>query len=86
MRRTQLYLDPQQHDQATRLAAETGQTLSDIVRISLDEYLLRRRRQRKEFIDALQQASGVWRNREDLPDLSASRRQHERFPTWPTEH
>jgi hypothetical protein len=86
MRRTQLYLDDQQHQQATRLAAESGLTLSDIVRVALDEYLQRRRRQRKEFLDALQSASGVWRNRNDLPDLAEARRHSERIGPWLSEH
>lgn len=86
MRRTQLYLDDAQHEQATRLAAESSQTLSDVVRTALDEFLVRRRRQRKDFLDALGQASGVWRNREDIPDLSDHRKRSERLGPWPLEH
>lgn len=85
MRRTQLYLDEIQHEQASRIAAESSQTLSDVVRAALDEYLQRRRRQRKDFLDALAQASGVWRNREDIPDLSAHRQRSERPGPWPLE-
>lgn len=85
MRRTQLYLDDAQHQMATRLAAESGQTLSDVVRVALDEYLQRRRRQRKDFLDALAAAAGIWRNRDDVPDLSAARQNGERVPPWPSE-
>ena len=86
MRRTQLYLDDDQHAQASRVAAESGQTLSDVVRAALDEYLLRRRRQRKDFLDALGQAAGIWRNREDLPDFARARQETERASSWPSEH
>ena len=86
MRRTQLYLDDEQHRQASRVAAETGQTLSDIVRAALDEFLQHRRRQRKDFLDALTHATGIWRNRADVPDLADTRQQGERFSTWPSEH
>lgn len=85
MRRTQLYLDDAQHQMATRLAAESGQTLSDVVRVALDEYLQRRRRQRKDFLDALAAVSGLWRNREDVPDPAAARQHGERVPPWPSE-
>lgn len=79
MRRTQLYLDEEQHRQASRVAAEMGQTLSDVMRVALDDYLLRRRRQRKDFHDALSQAAGIWRSREDVPDLAEIRKAGERF-------
>ena len=81
MRRTQLYLTAEQHQHATRAAAETGQTLSDIVRIALDEYLLRRRRQRKEFLGALQGAAGIWRTRHEMPDPIEIRRAGQRSDT-----
>ena len=67
MKRTQLYLDDAQHEQAGRLAMETGVTLSDVVRAALAEYLERRRRHRMEFLGALDRASGIWRQRHDLP-------------------
>lgn len=72
MKRTQLYLTDDQHAQASRLARETAKTLSDVVREALDEYLERRRRQRMEFLGALDRASGIWRQRGDLPDTLAA--------------
>lgn len=81
MRRTQIYLTAEQHQHASRAAAETGQTLSDIVRIALDEYLLRRRRQRKEFLGALQSAAGIWRSRTDINDPIEIRRAGQRRDT-----
>lgn len=84
MKRTQLYLKDRQHEEATRIAAEAGLTLSDIVRLALDEHLDRRRRQRKEFVTALQGASGVWRHRADIPELSTTRKNQERT-SWPSE-
>jgi len=71
---------------ASRIAAESGQTLSDVVRMALDEYLQRRRRQRKDFLDALENASGIWRGREDIPDSATLRQQVERLSPWQSEH
>ena len=83
MIRTQLYLSAEQHEQASRVAAESALSLSDIVRQALDEYLSRRRRQRKEYLDALAQVQGVWRDREDIPELPDLRRAWDRYPSWP---
>lgn len=82
MKRTQIYLTVPQHEQASRLALEVGQSLSDVVREALDEYLARRKRQRMEFLGALDRASGVWRQRADL-EASA---QAERGASWPAAH
>lgn len=84
MKRTQLYLEDRQHEEATRVAAEAGLTLSDIVRTALDEHLDRRRKQRKEFVTALQNASGIWKQRTDIPPLAPARKNQERM-TWPSE-
>ena len=74
MKRTQLYLTDDQHALASRLALETGKTLSDVAREALDEYLERRRRQRMEFLGALDRAAGIWRQRADLPATYAASR------------
>ena len=83
MKRTQLYLPPELHEQAARLAAELGSTLSDVVRVALDDFLQRRRKQRRDFLTALDRVSGIWRHRTDLADEQGGGSTSSGSPSWP---
>ncbi len=63
MRRTQLYLEDQLWNRLHLLAGQGGTTLSELVRQALREKYLLPGVNRKQ---ALRDAAGLWRDREDL--------------------
>jgi CHASE3 domain sensor protein len=78
MVRTQIYLTEQERDALRAIANETGKTQSELIRQALDKLIgeldggMRRRN--------LMAASGIWKDRNDLPDIRKLRREWERLP------
>jgi hypothetical protein len=76
MVRTQIYLTEREQDSLADLSARTGRSKSDLIRQALDEYLDRHPPEARQA--ALRGAFGLWRERRDLPDFPALRRELDR--------
>lgn len=77
MIRTQIYITEQERAAINQMVHQTGQTQSEIIRIAIDKFFeqnsLQHRRQK------LQQAAGLWKERQDLPDFVALRAELDRL-------
>ncbi|RKZ42714.1 MAG: CopG family transcriptional regulator [Candidatus Parabeggiatoa sp. nov. 3] len=74
---TQIYLTEKESDSLQRLANQMGKTPNGLIQEAVakllsqfDEETLRKNRMA---------AAGIWRNRDDIPDLDNMRRSAERF-------
>jgi predicted transcriptional regulator len=76
MVRTQIYLTEAEQEALRSLARNTGRSQSELIREAIDAML-----ERQEPVDrrsAMQQAHGMWRDRDDLPDLKGMRDEFDR--------
>lgn len=71
MFRTQIYLSEEERNGLKGLAEARGKTQSELIREAVDALLHRFGRERRE--DVLKQTAGMWKNRQDLPDLAKMR-------------
>jgi hypothetical protein len=76
MIRTQIYLTEQERAAIGDLAAATGKPQSEIIREAVDHLIARSSKARRE--DVLNHAAGLWKDRDDLPDFAAVRKQWDR--------
>jgi len=78
MVRTQIYLTRREHESLRRVAKRTGRAQSEIIRAAVDDWL-----EQKSGVgraQVLEAVAGLWRERGDLPDFSALRREADRVP------
>lgn len=76
MIRTQVYLTEKERLAISSLAEATGKKQAELIREAVDIFIeLRSGRHRDEILD---QAAGMWRDRNDLPDFTASRQSWDR--------
>ena len=75
MIRTQVYLTQEQRAALAALARTTGKTQSELIREAVDRFLQAWRKHRDE---ALARTAGMWRDRKDLPDFRALRKEWDR--------
>lgn len=76
MVRTQIYLTVAEQQGLRALARRTGISQSELIRRAIDSVL-----GQEEALDRnelIQQARGLWSEREDLPDFAAIRREMDR--------
>ncbi len=66
MRRTPLFLTPDQITALKAIAARTGESVSAVARHAFDEYLSRQRPE--DRLQALRSVRGMWKGRKDLPN------------------
>ena len=78
MVRTQIYLTRREHEGLRRLAKRTGTSQSEIIRAAVDHWLERKAGEGRARI--LEDVAGLWRERTDLPDFAALRREADRVP------
>ncbi len=76
MVRTQLYLTTKEREGLRRVAHRTGRKQSELMRIALDEYLAKN--DTSGALKALRAVRGMWKDRTDLPDFDALRRESDR--------
>lgn len=76
MNRTQIYLTDQEREGIETISAQTGQSHSEIIRKAVDEYLERKKSVNRK--EAMRQAFGMWKDRTDLPDFVALRKELDR--------
>jgi Arc/MetJ-type ribon-helix-helix transcriptional regulator len=76
MQRTQIYLTERQRDELAALARHAGKNQSELIREAVDRLLDRNGPGSRKA--ALAQAAGMWRDRTDLPDLTALRAEWDR--------
>ncbi len=77
MVRTQIYLTEKEREALRDLARQTGKKQSELIRRAIDDYISRfQPRDRRAM---LEQARGMWKDRDDLPDFQALRREFDRF-------
>jgi len=69
LQRTQVLLEPEQHEALTRLAAEEGRSLSSLVREAVEEYLTDKGRNEEYEL----QAAALQRIREHLAQMLVRR-------------
>lgn len=77
MLRTQIYLTEQERQRLRAIAAQTGQTQSELIREAIDRFI-------EGYADGnrlqlLRKGRGLWKNRTDLPDFPALRKEADRL-------
>jgi len=76
MVRTQIYLTEEERTGLMALAESTGKKQSELIREAVDCYIARFDESRRSA--ALNSAAGMWKDRQDLPDLEALRKSWDR--------
>ena len=66
VKRTQLYFDDSIFRLLSLISREKKTTISGLVRKAVEK-VYGRRRQKKDFLKALQASCGIWKDRSDLP-------------------
>lgn len=78
MIRTQVYLTMQEREKLLLLSRELGLPQSAMIREAVDQFIENKYIEKRKKTDALQAASGLWANREDLPDFDKLRTEFDR--------
>lgn len=73
MVRTQVYLENRQVKALQRLKRQTGKSQSMLIREAID--VLAQSTEEEDRLSMLQAGRGVWKDRQDLPDFKAIRRE-----------
>ena len=76
MIRTQIYLTEGERTALSALSTTTGKAQSELIRDAVDDLVGRFSKTQREAV--LERAAGLWKDRDDLPDFDALRRQWDR--------
>jgi metal-responsive CopG/Arc/MetJ family transcriptional regulator len=79
MFRTQVYLTSSEREGLDQIAQELGKHKSELIREAIDQFIINSRSLKREKRSALKAAAGLWKNREDLPDLRSLRKEFDRL-------
>ena len=71
MVRTQIYLTEQERTGLATLSKATGMKLSELIREAVNRLIAQSSRGRRDAV--LNAAAGLWKDRDDLPDLTVTR-------------
>ena len=78
MVRTQIYLTEAQQKALRQLAVRERKKQSELIRQAIDQFLAQSTVQ--DRLSLLRQGRGLWKDRQDLPDFAAVRREANRDP------
>jgi hypothetical protein len=81
MVRKQIYVTQRQDRQLKRLASRTRKSAAAIIREAIDNHL--RNGSESERAQIIKETAGLWKDRTDLPDFAALRREFDRIPLPP---
>lgn len=76
MVRTQIYLTEDQQKALRRRAASACKKQSELIRQAIDQYLAQP--DQDDWKSRMRQGLGLWKDRDDLPDFEALRREFDR--------
>ena len=76
MVRTQIYLTEEERKGLGMLVEATGKKQAELIREAIDQLLDTASERRRASV--LERAAGMWRTRDDLPDLQAVRQSWDR--------
>lgn len=76
MERTQIYLTDKERKAVRSIARRLGKTQSEVIRTAVDRLVDRDSTSNR--LDLLRSGRGLWRDRRDLPDFEAVRRELDR--------
>ena len=76
MVRTQIYLTENQRNELAKMAKTAGMKQSELIREAIDQLIHQTGIGRRESV--LRKASGMWKDRADLPDFKAIRSEWDR--------
>jgi hypothetical protein len=76
MIRTQIYLTQNEREALSVLSAATGRPQSELIREAVDGFIGKLSKARREAV--LENAAGLWKDRNDLPDFDAMRKAWDR--------
>lgn len=79
MIRTQVYLTKEERKQLSLLSKELGVQKSILIREAIDQFIDAKFKAKQRKKDALKAASGIWADREDLPNFSLLRSEFDRI-------
>lgn len=77
MVRTQIYLTDRQRAELKKMARVSGKKQSDLIREAVDQLIHQTGNSRREKVIA--EASGIWKDRTDLPDYDQTRAEWDRL-------
>ena len=80
MVRTQIYLTETQQKALRRLAVRERKKQSELIRQAIDQFLVDSTQE--DRLSLLRQGRGLWKDRQDLPDFAALRREANREQRW----
>ena len=76
MVRTQIYLTERQRDELAAIAKTAGKKQSELIREAVDRLIDQSGQSRRKTV--LQEAAGIWKDREDLPNFKETRTEWDR--------
>lgn len=79
MIRTQVYLTKNERDKLLLLSQELGMHQSALIREAIDQFIENKHLEKVTKLEGLRAASGLWANRDDLPDFASIRSEFDRL-------
>ena len=76
MVRSQIYLTEDERDSLKHISSDTGRSQSDLVREAIDDFI--KRVANKNNIQQRQEAFGIWKGKENIPDIEDLRSEFDR--------